>query len=439
MGSSVEQSLLSEELRDEQSSSVPQPNIRANIIILVIIFLVIIIGSVFGYYSVRSKQYQGFHDAQKHVATPTLTPTIMPINATIKPSVTASPVKTHWTLFRQSAGEKIDIVSFYDEEQVYIFRNNDTIYFPHKNNRKELIIAQHNIQDGDTNFSTNLLSKLPERSEIFDMLMIGNVLYLGTGGHMTRGSIYSINLDLPDTTDLFVELQNGAVSFLSFADKHYVSQAQGDFCWAYANYYHMDTVTNTLNKVAETTRGCTEGEEIIGLIEPDTVILAYHTSDERVNGDNPSAPQFLYVAIRPFDKPDALEYLIPESAMPQNVSDVFYYSATNTLILNGESLYTFSLDDKQLKEVAVIPKEWRESDIEHVNETMVCIDPYGRRETVGVIYLNQKIFKEEAHQCEEVTRAELFWLSRSRTADQVLEKLSLPGEYSLELVTEEID
>jgi len=249
-----------------------------------------------------------------------------------------------------------------DKSQPHILRWNNWLFFVNSEGsfgiNQTTDVWAHNLSTGQTEliYRTENRSWYPNNFEIID-----NVLLISLGGYLAGGGTFY--LDLPPK-GIMKSLINGEGSSIEKIGNHlFAISGFGDACIGLKNFQLFNITTKQLQKIADTSSGCTEGDEYIALDSQDRMILANHTGDYFENyyetydnyleTDIPNPYKYIY-SISIYNPQDR-QILISETDMPNYIRKIQYDENSNTIRLYGiKEYYILNLSTRSLEKQSIL-------------------------------------------------------------------------------------
>lgn len=175
------------------------------------------------------------------------------------------------------------------------------------------------------------------RQGISDMSIIENNLFLSIGGYLAGGATYYF--ELPDfEAKLLSKTANGKIDYID--GNYWLLSGEGDACWSYTTYHHLDLATKKVHPVFTSEDNCqNEGKEIVNFNYQNNLIAADFINvgqeDPEINYQN--------IYLVSIDNPKNNKTLIDKNRMPPGITKIISQPSDNLLILIS-NYQNFSFD-----------------------------------------------------------------------------------------------
>lgn len=356
--------------------------------------------------------------ASSSISTPTITSSIP----------TKKPITGYFISRKSSAGIQ-DIIQLKERVTSIVRWKDNLLYSEEYGNKGILTVYLHNIKKGTTR---TIFSKHSDLN-MSGLNVIDNTLFFSLGDYLQKGESYYIDLNDKDFRVIKLIDISGYVTKIS--GRYYFISGEGDACWSTSDFYLIDLRTNKLTHVADTAVGCGGGDEKIAITN-DYMILAKHGDKEK----QISADIYLNLFKIDLDNPDQKTFLLSNENMPINITRIKYSEDQNKIMLVGNNIYVYDLNNNSLNNILVLPKEFSEHKYEFPeymsfvtswDKNIACIEktewePYKKYKLL--IDLNNKSISQDTSRCPPEKQSEDY---KEKTPQEIFKELNLPSNYLL--------
>jgi hypothetical protein len=195
-------------------------------------------------------------------------------------------------------------------------------------------------------FDQNTQKNFPNskgRPGLSQMKIINNTLYFWYSGYLANSGVFA--LPLPATGEAKLVATADGPDVVYFKNHYWIYASDGDGCGGWASYYLLNINTNEATHVLDSSEGCFEGEQYIGIDANDRMIVSYNTG----GGD------YTYIYAIPLGEPSIKQGIIAKQDMPQGITKVTYLSDTNQIFLSGKNSFFVDLSSNTMNQTNQIP------------------------------------------------------------------------------------
>ena len=286
----------------------------------------------------------------------------VPTKSLMPLSPTANPLQQWFIKQKTPEGEKI-VYEFDRNGLNFIARWNDSLFYSYYFDKElgedkglQLTVYEYNIKTGKT---VTLFTKASKNLAVTSLKVLDNTLFFSLGAYLTPGEMYWINLSQGRSVQQLIyanEKGYGIPQVQKIGNNYFFITSEGDACSSVADYSLLDMQTKKLTSIAQTSRGCGDGIEYLGIDAQNRMLLAPHTGGSEI-----AMGRYTSVFAKTLQSQQQKQEIISMHVIPANISLIKYRAENNSLVLFGDTVYDYSLSSQKLRTIASLPTEWRQN------------------------------------------------------------------------------
>ncbi len=176
--------------------------------------------------------------------------------------------------------------------------------------------------------------------------VVNNKLIFVLSGYRERSKVYW--LSSPDSKPIELKNHPDASRIEEIEGQFYIIGGFGDSCGSIYHYYLLNPITLSTKKIIESSFGCADGDELLGVFNGSFLISNHINSDKKY----PAMQKYQNLEMVNMTNPDDKKILIDFPEMPENVTAITYSKDDGLLYLQGNNLlHIYNLSTQQLQPI----------------------------------------------------------------------------------------